>query len=218
MDEDDERNNLSPQPAGIVSRIVNFVVNSSPIRGSSSNSCEIPVPKSSPLALDEEISAVNRKLKSNIHLGNINFQPTTGSSKTSLNRSFSGETGYFTPETSSLESISNNSSFVANEDVEMTLDNEKVHRTSNEELQKLNEVLQMTEITESPSHGTKNFIPRTNSLESAVKIELLQEEVATLQNRLSNSSSENRELRSLVEEYETAMSLIIGILNLNIFY
>src|SRR5690242_9529170 len=135
MDEEDERNNLEPQPAGIVSRIVNFVVNSSPIRGSSSNSCEIPIPKSSPLALDEEISAVNRKLKSNIHLGNINFPTTaTASSKTSLNRSFSGETGYFTPETSSLESTSQNSSFAATEDVEMTVYHEQVRHTSNEEL------------------------------------------------------------------------------------
>lgn len=212
---EDQQNSVSPEPAGIVSRIVNFVVKSSPIRGSSSsNSCEIPPPHSSPLALDEEVSAVNRRLKTNIHLSNINFSSANASSRSSLNRSFSGETRFFTPENSSLESINTGTCFVEDDDVEMAVENGSLQRTSNEELQKLNEVLQMTEITETSTFDCKNAMPRTNSLESAVKIELLHEEVASLQDKLSRANTECRELRSLIEEYETTMSLIIGKANI----
>ena len=211
MIEEDRQNNLPPEPAGIVSRIVNFVVKSSPIRGSSSSiSSENPPPQSSPLALDEEVSAVNRKLKTNIHMSNINFSSAPTSTRSSFNRSFSGETRFFTPENSSLESIGNVTQFAEDNDVEMAVENGNLQRTSNEELQKLNEVLQMTEITEASIFESKNAIPRTNSLESAVKIELLQEEVASLQDKLSRSNTECRELRSLIEEYENTMSLIIG--------
>ena len=167
-----------------MSRLVNFVVKSSPIRNSHSGQAAAFL--SSPIALDEEVSTGNRRLKSSF----------LSSSRGSLT-GCSGETKFFTPETSSTHSLSN-----------LMYDN--IQTTSAEDLQKLNQVLEMTDIREREEFEERKSILRSNSLEGAVKIELLQEEVASLQERLARANAETNELRHLVEEYEQTMSLIIG--------
>lgn len=164
---------------GIVSRLVNFVVKSSPIRNSHSNLNTSFL--SSPIALDEEVSTGNRRLKNSF----------LGSSRGSLTTT-SGETKFYSPESSSCLSMPD------------------LQTTSAEDLQKLNQVLEMTEIRETEAFEPKSSIMRTYSLEGAVKIELLQEEVASLQERLARANAETFELRQVVEEYEQTMSLIIG--------
>ena len=170
-----------------MSRLVNFVVKSSPIRNSHSGlQSQAAAFLSSPIALDEEVSTGNRRLKSSF----------LSSSRGSLT-GCSGETKFFTPETSSTHSLSN-----------LMYDN--IQTTSAEDLQKLNQVLEMTDIREREEFEERKSILRSNSLEGAVKIELLQEEVASLQERLARANAETNELRHLVEEYEQTMSLIIG--------
>lgn len=103
---------------------------------------------------------------------------------------------FFTPE-NSMESINNDHSMV-------------ITTTSQEDLEKLNQVLELTEIKEAQLFEGRKSLHRSNSLEGAVKIELLQEEVSSLQEKLVSANEENNQLRLLVEEYEHTMSLIIG--------
>lgn len=200
---------------GIVSRLVNLV--SSPVR----NSAQGVSPKLSPFKPDDSEISYGRSITLNsgngtpsalssssvngasCSIGSFNVVSngtTSGALSSSViageQSSSSLSTTYYSP-TASVESVDGRT--------------QGVHRTSVEEVTQLNSVLAMTDISCSPARKSPSLNPERVSLEAAVKLELLQDEVHSLQEALAVAKRDNHALQSVVSEYEQTMSSIIGI-------
>lgn len=188
---DSEEAKSIPSP-GLVSRLVQYVVQSSPIKLGTPQASGSRI-ISSPMILDDEITSRNRRLK--------NYLCQSKSTDK-----------FYTPATSSTEAFTSQEIDLCENTMSQEINNTAVslESTSAEELHKLNQVLELTDICEQLPFESKASVLRSNSIEGAVKIELLQEEVTSLHSKLARANAESQELKALIEEYEQTMTLIIG--------
>jgi hypothetical protein len=188
---DSEEGKSIPSP-GLVSRLMQYVVQSSPIKlGTPQTSGSHII--SSPMILDNEITSRNRRLKNYLCQSKSNDK-------------------FYTPATSSTEAFISQEINLCENTMSQEINSTTVslENTSAEDLYKLNQVLELTDICEQLPFESKTSVLRSNSIEGAVKIELLQEEVASLHSKLARANAESQEFKALIEEYEQTMTLIIG--------
>jgi hypothetical protein len=150
----------------------------------------------------EEVTTSSRRV-----VQSLSFSPSTSSSTASSYSSVpSGESQYYSPMNGSQVSLS----AAATGTIIHKDDDGPVKTLSQEDLYRLNRTLQMTDISSKSSDSVGDVKRGNISLEAAVKLELLQDELHGLQTTLAALQAENGALKDLIVEYEQTMSSIIG--------